>query len=139
MRPEEYCILNGGGGAWAFASLARQLSDALWVDVSAAPRDYNYLLHLDDPDTAACGELFIPIRCMRLAADKRLLAEVFASAGVPMPETRLVGSLAEAERLLVEQPGRDWCLKYPTGCGASGHRLLRPGMALPADWPLPQE
>lgn len=107
------------------------------MDVSETPRGYNYLPHLEGPDTAACGELFIPLRCMRLAADKRLLAAVFTSASVPTAETRLVGSMAEAERLLAEQPGREGCLNFPTGCGASGHRLLRPGMALSTDWPLP--
>ncbi|MBY0527216.1 MAG: ATP-grasp domain-containing protein [Gemmataceae bacterium] len=137
MKPETCCILNGGGGAWAFASLALQLSDALWVDVSETPRDYNYSLHLDDIDPAACGELFISIHAMQLAADKRLLAERFASEGVPTPETRLINSLAEAESIVAEEPGREWCLKFPTGCGGSGHRMLTPGMALPKDWPLP--
>ena len=136
MKPE-VCILNGGGGAWAFHSLARQLSDALWVEVSETPREYNYLLHIDGLDPQACGELFIPLRSMQLAADKRLLAELFASAGVPTPTTRLVDSLAEAERLLADEPSREWCVKFPTGCGASGHRLLRPGLILPKDWPLP--
>jgi hypothetical protein len=137
MRTEACCILNGGGGAWAFANLADQLSRALWLDVSEVPREYNYLLLADNFDPAACGELFIPYRAMELAADKRLLAEVFAAARVPTPETRLVGSLAEAERVAAEEPGREWCLKFPTGCGASGHRGLVPGMALPKSWPLP--
>ncbi len=131
------CVLNGGGGAWAFASLARRLSADLWVDVSEAPRGYNYLLSFDGLDAAPCGELFIPARSIHTAADKRLLAEEFAAAAVPTPETRLVGSLAEVERMLATEPGRDWCLKYPTGCGASGHRMLTAGMSLPAGWPLP--
>jgi hypothetical protein len=137
MGPEACGILNSGDGAWAFDPLARQLSAALRVDVSETPRDYNYLLHWDGPDPGACGELFIPFRCMQLAADKRLLAEVFASRSVATPTTLLIGSLAEAERLLADEPGREWCLKFPTGCGASGHRLLRPGLTLPKDWPLP--
>lgn len=136
MNLDTCCILNGGGGAWAFAGLADQLSQALWLDVSATPRDVNYLLQADDLNLGACGELFIPYRAMQLAADKRLLAEAFAAAGVPTPETRLVGSLAEAEQVLAET-GREWCLKFPTGCGASGHRMLVGGMRLPADWPLP--
>jgi hypothetical protein len=137
MKPEACCILNGGGGAWAFDALARQLSAALWLDVSETPRRYNYLLHLDSPDPSACGELFISFQAMQLAADKRLQAERFAAAGVPTPATRLLPSLAEAELLLMEEPGREWCIKFPLGCGASGHRLLRPGLALPCDWPLP--
>lgn len=137
MKANSCCILNAGGGAWAFAALARQLSDALWVDVSETPREYNYVLMADGSDAASCGESFIPFRAMRLAADKRLLADVFSSRGVPTPETRLVDSLADAERVLAGEPGREWCLKFPTGCGASGHRRLTAGMRLPASWPLP--
>jgi hypothetical protein len=137
MKPEVCCVLNSGGGAWAFAALARQLSDALGVDVSETPRDYNYLLHSDDFDSAACGELFIPFRGMQLAADKRLLAELFASHGVPTPATRLIATLGEAKRLLAEKSDLQWCIKFPNGCGASGHRLLTPGMVLPGDWPAP--
>src|SRR4051794_6425043 len=111
-------ILNGGGGAWAFGGLADQLSRALWLDVCEQPREFNYLLHADSIAPAACGELFIRYPAMQLAADKRLLAEVFAAARVPTPETRLVMSLAEAEQILAEEPSREWCLKFPTGCGA---------------------
>ena len=138
MTIVESCrILNGGGGAWAFAELARQLGLALWLDVSESPGEFNYLLVADDLDHAARGESFIPLRSMRLAADKRRLAEVFAAGGVPTPETRLVGSPAEAERVLAENSGLDWCIKFPTGCGGAGHRRLVPGMALPKNWPLP--
>ncbi len=137
ISPDSCCVLNGGGGAWAFAPVANQLARALWLEVSAVPREYNYLLHADDLDPAACGELFIPLRSIRLAADKRLLAEAFASAGVPTPETRLAGSLAVAERMLVDESDREWCVKFPTGCGASGHRPLAAGMTLPKSWPMP--
>lgn len=137
MTPDSCCILNSGPGAWAFAELAEQLSSALWLDVATSPREFNYLLSVDDLKRLGSGELFIPYRGMQLAADKRLLADAFAEAGVPTPVTRLVGSLADAERMLIEDPGREWCLKFPTGCGASGHRRLAPGMGLPSNWPLP--
>ena len=136
MKPEGCCVLNGGGGAWAFAGLARQLSNALWVDGSEMPREYNYLLFSDTPAQAIQGEPFIPIQSMRVAADKRLLAEVFASARVPTPETHLVASLTEAEQLVADDQ-RTWCLKFPTACGASGHRMYVPGMTLPKSWPFP--
>jgi hypothetical protein len=137
MKAKACCILNAGGGAWAFAGLAEELSRALWLDVSEVPRACNYLLHVDTIDSTACGELFIPYRAMELAADKRLLAEVFAAAGVPTPETRLVESPAEADQVLADEPGREWCLKFPTACGGSGHMRLIPGMVLPRNWPLP--
>lgn len=136
MKTHSPCILNSGGGAWAFADLADQLSQALWLDVAEKPREFNYLLFVEDPDPLDCNELFIPYRAMELAADKRLLTKVFAAAGVPTPETLLVESLTEAEQVLIES-NREWCLKFPTGCGASGHRRLVRDMTLPKNWPLP--
>jgi hypothetical protein len=76
MNTDSCCILNGGGGSWAFATLAQQLGNALWINVSETPRQYNYLLAMDDFDASRCGELFIPFQSMVLAADKRLLAHV---------------------------------------------------------------
>src|SRR6185369_1677388 len=40
MDLDSCCIVNGGGGAWAFDALAHQLSAALWLDVSETPRRY---------------------------------------------------------------------------------------------------
>lgn len=137
MRPEVCCVLNAGGGAWAFDALARRLADDLWVDVSDAPRAYNYLLASDDPDPTRGGDLFVPAAAVRLAADKRLQARVFALHAVPTPETHLVATLDDAHRLCAANPGREWCVKFPTACGGSGHRLLAPGLALPASWPRP--
>jgi glutathione synthase/RimK-type ligase-like ATP-grasp enzyme len=138
MDPRSCCILNaGGGGAWAFAPVADQLARALWVDVSEDPREFNYVLYTEAPGPVPSGDSFIPFEAVRLAADKRLLAEAFNAAGVPVPETRLLGSLTEAGCVLAEVPGREWCLKFPTGCGATGHRRLVPGMSLPRSWPLP--
>ena len=137
MTPTDCCILNSGGGSWAFAPLARQLGDALWVDVSETPRSFNYLLLADDAVAAARTDFFIPFASMQLAADKRLLARAFSAHGVPTPRTLLVESMGEAERLRMSDANRQWCLKFPTGCGASGHRLLTADMTLPASWPLP--
>jgi hypothetical protein len=134
VTPADGCVLNGGDGGWAFAGLADRLSRALWLDVSATPRRFNYLLQTDQPDPAAS---FVPVEAMRLAADKRRLAAAFAAARVPTPETLLLDSPDDAERLLRERPGREWCVKFPTGCGASGHRLLTPGLTLPRTWPRP--
>jgi glutathione synthase/RimK-type ligase-like ATP-grasp enzyme len=136
IRPDSCCILNGGDGAWVFGALADQLSRSLWVDVTDVPRKINYFLHSDDISPTCC-ELFIPYHAMQIASDKRLLAEVFKGAGVPIPETRLLASMDEAERMLVDHPNQEWCLKFPTGCGATGHRRLISGMALPKNWPLP--
>jgi hypothetical protein len=64
MKPNDCCILNSGGGSWAFAPLARQLSDALWVDVSETPRRFNYLLLADDAVAEARDDFFIPFASM---------------------------------------------------------------------------
>ena len=136
MTLSDCCILNSGGGAWAFEPLARQLSDALWVEVSEIPRAHNYLLLADDSAASQCNS-FVPFAAMRMASDKRLLAKAFADHGVPTPQTFLFDSLEEAERLLVQSPDRQWCVKYPTGCGASGHRMLTANMTLPDGWPMP--
>lgn len=131
------CILNSGGGAWAFASLADQLSRALWLDVAQRPYEFNYLLHCDEPTTLAGLGLFISTQSMVLAADKRRLAEVSVDAGVPIPETHLLDSPDRLQQLLNAEPRREWCVKYPTGCGAAGHRLLSGGLTLPESWPRP--
>ena len=46
-------------------------------------------------------------------------------------------SLDEARHWAATTPHTSWCLKYPTGCGASGHRLLTSDTTLPDGWPLP--
>jgi glutathione synthase/RimK-type ligase-like ATP-grasp enzyme len=136
MDQTSCCILNGGLSAWAFASLAARLSQALWIDVSETPRTCNYLLSTEDAAVAHETDLFIQIPAMVVAADKRLLAEFFPLGGVPTPETHLLGSLDEAWRF-AEQSDREWCIKFPTGCGAAGHRPLTAETTLPSDWPLP--
>jgi hypothetical protein len=130
-------VLNGGSGAWAFAAMAERLGRALWLDVSDVPRRTNYLLFADEWNPTDGVESFIPYPSIQIAADKRRLADVFTAAGVPIPETRLLGTLAEAEELIRENPDRAWCVKFPTGCGASGHRRLTPGLGLPRSWPRP--
>lgn len=135
--PATCCILNSGGGAWAFEGLATQLAAALWVDVSETSREFNYLLFAEDATIPPEATLFIPYAAMKLAADKRLLAECFLKHTVPTPETLLIDDWAEVERLVSLRADREWCLKYPLGCGGSGHRLIEKGMKLPGAWPRP--
>ncbi|MDB5294482.1 MAG: hypothetical protein JWO31_465 [Phycisphaerales bacterium] len=137
MDATDCCILNAGGGSWAFAPLAELLSCALWIDVAAVPRHFNYLLLADDAVADARQSFFIPVASMELAADKRALARVFAARSVPTPETHLVESLEDARRLAATDGGKSWCLKFPTGCGATGHRLLTNETAVLDTWPRP--
>ncbi|OWK41945.1 hypothetical protein FRUB_04023 [Fimbriiglobus ruber] len=130
-------MLNNGPGSWAFEGLARQLAGALWIDVSPTPRRYNYLLHADDFDPASCGDLFIPYSSIRLAADKRLIARAFADHAVPAPETHVFDTLAGAQAHRRARPDQEWCLKFPTGCGAAGHRMLTDDVRVSSSWPRP--
>jgi hypothetical protein len=129
-------ILNAGVGAWAFEELAARLARALWLDVREEPAAYNYLLGWDGPGAPA-GELFIPEASIRLAADKRELARVFEQQGIATPRTELIEAPEAVRQFVIRAGDREWVLKWPTGCGAAGHRLLAPGDPVPEDWPRP--
>jgi glutathione synthase/RimK-type ligase-like ATP-grasp enzyme len=135
--PLSCAILNSGSGAWAFEAHAVRLSKALWLDVRTTPADYVYLLGWDGPEPPACRRTFIPYESILLASDKRLLAAVFEERGVRTPRTYLLDTPAEVRRLAGAEQATEWVLKYPTGCGASGHRLLTAGVPLPQNWPVP--
>ncbi len=134
---KDACIVNGGAGAWAFAPLARQLSDALGLEVCERARRYNYFLHTDDLREWDETTSFIPKRSVCIAADKREIAVAFKKANVPTSETHLLNTYSEVSDLLRRAPEKEWCLKFPTGCGASGHRLLKNTDAEPSRWPRP--
>jgi hypothetical protein len=57
--------------------------------------------------------------------------------GVPVPESHLFATWAEVRAFVTHRAERSWCLKYPTGCGAAGHRLLKRETPEPRGWPLP--
>jgi glutathione synthase/RimK-type ligase-like ATP-grasp enzyme len=137
MSPEDCCVLNSGSGAWGFEPLAIQLSRSLGIDVSDEPRRFNYLLHIENLVEAVGWQLFIPLAAMLLASDKRSLARVFREHQVPTPETRLLDTYAEVQQFIRAHADREWCLKFPTSCGASGHRLISDANDEPPNWPRP--
>jgi hypothetical protein len=137
MPNSDCCILNQGDGAWAFEPLAKQLASALQVEIAEAPRQFNYVLHAEPAVLAACGRSFIPLASIATASDKRALAEVFLRHQVPTPRTHLADTLADAQHIRAAHPGSEWCLKYPLGCGGSGHRMLAEDVKIPDDWPRP--
>lgn len=137
ISQKDCCVLNSGSGGWGFEPLAFQLSSALGVDVATEPRRFNYLLHVETIDQPIRFDVFIPIEAIRLASDKRMLAAVFAERGVPTPETHLCDSFDQVLRFVREQNAQEWCIKYPTSCGASGHRLIAETSAEPPNWPRP--
>jgi hypothetical protein len=136
MTAADCCVLCGGDGAWAFEPLARSLAAALWVDLSPVPRQFNYLLFTDSLPLPTGCESFVPLESIALAADKRRLADVFTRAGVPIPETHLLHTWDEVCQIRVSRPETQWCLKFPTACGASGHRMLTETPP-PTWWPAP--
>ena len=136
-RRRRACILNYGASAWAFEDLARQLADGLGVDVAMSPRAYNYVLGAERDDLPGPNALFIDVDTIELAGDKRRLAVAFRAGGVPTPETHLIPDLNAARAFVRGHDDREWCLKYPIGSGASGHRLFASDMEVPKEWPAP--
>lgn len=131
------CILNDGPGSWAFESLAQQLAQTLGIEVADRPRRFNYLLHIENTSALDSITNFIPISAIRLAADKRLLAEAFNQHRVLTPQTVLLPDFPSVQQFLHAHPDRQWCLKFPTSCGANGHRLIAATDPAPPNWPLP--
>lgn len=130
-------ILNSGPGAWAFEAHAERLSRALWLPVSSVPAEYCYLLGWEGAGPPGGSRLFIPWEAIGIAADKRRVAEAFLQAHVPAPVTHLPDSPEEVRAILASAASREWVLKWPTGCGAGGHRRLTADQPVPEDWPRP--
>ncbi|HEY1662499.1 MAG TPA: hypothetical protein VGI03_08780 [Verrucomicrobiae bacterium] len=137
LSPKDCCVLNSGHGAWAFEPLALQLSSSLGIDISEEPRRFNYLLHAEEVKTPVGYNVFIPAEAIRLASDKRLLAAIFSGQGIPTPETHLLDFFEQVRQLVRQRSGNEWCIKYPTSCGAGGHKLITGETAEPLDWPRP--
>lgn len=129
-------ILNVGAAAWLFEEHAQRLARVMDVEISATPADHNYLLGWESSKPPA-GKSFVPFEAIQLASDKRRLAEVFAIHQVAVPRTYLLDSPGEVARLLQKEHKSQWVLKWPTGCGASGHRLQDLDTPIPRDWPRP--
>lgn len=129
-------ILNQGGGSWAFEDHAFRLRSALWVEITSIPHELNYLLCWE-PAEIPPGQSFIPWRAIKTASDKRLQAVAFARSKVTTPETILVDTPEELRRILERETGREWVLKYPIGCGGTGHRSVSAATRIPEDWPRP--
>jgi glutathione synthase/RimK-type ligase-like ATP-grasp enzyme len=130
-------VLNSGSGAWGFEPLAAQLSSSLGIDVSEQPRRFNYLLHVEASGSSAGFDVFIPTEAVRLASDKRLLARVFTENCVPVPLTRLFDSFDDVLSFIRAHSSNEWCLKYPIGCGANGHKMITESSVESPNWPRP--
>ncbi len=130
-------ILNAGPGAWAFEEHAERLSQALWLPISTEPAEYCYLLGWEGVEPPDGSRLFIPWEAIRVAADKRRVAEAFLQAQVTAPVTHLLETPEAVRAVLTDEPSREWVLKWPTGCGAGGHRRLTANQPVSEEWPRP--
>src|SRR5687768_10466033 len=119
-------IINVGSGAWAFEPIAQHLSQVLPAPLLPGA-DLVYLLGWEENTPPECHAMFIAWDSIQLASDKRLLAENFARHGVPTPRTYVLENEIELRRFLERESRAEWILKWPTGCGGSGHRLLHEG------------
>jgi glutathione synthase/RimK-type ligase-like ATP-grasp enzyme len=129
-------IVNAGQGAWAFEEHGQRLAQVMQLEVSTSPAQYNYLLGWESVQPPS-GKMFIPYQSILLASDKRCMAEVFNKHDVAIPRTYLLDSLKQVQRVVELETGSRWVLKWPTGCGASGHRLIGADDSIPEDWPRP--
>lgn len=117
-------ILNSGDGAWVFQALAKSLANSLQIDISSVPGDFNYVLGWNETNiNTIASKMFIPWRGIKLASDKRLLANVFIKHKISIPDTFLIDTHREVLNFL-RDTNEQWCLKYPIGCGASGHKKI---------------
>lgn len=65
------------------------------------------------------------------------MAEVFQKHDVAIPRTYLLDSPEQVQRVIELETDSRWVLKWPTGCGASGHRLIGAIDSIPEEWPRP--
>ncbi|VEP12754.1 conserved hypothetical protein [Hyella patelloides LEGE 07179] len=129
-------ILNSGLGAWAFQELADNLANELNIKISETPGDYNYVLAWDKTLENFVDKSFIPFEGIKLASDKREQAKIFKDNNIPTPETHLLNNYQDVIKFIGNNFSQ-WCLKYPVGCGASGHRIINNVADIPQDWLRP--
>lgn len=130
-------ILNSGNGAWIYQELAESLAESLKIQISDVPGDYNYVLYWEESNIKQIEDkMFIPFKGIKLASDKRLLAKKFSENNIDIPETYLINTYQEVCDFIQNQTGQ-WCLKYPIGCGASGHKIIDNSQQIPQKWLKP--
>lgn len=129
-------IVNQGGGKWAFEKLANMLTESLWIDVTDNFGDIDYILCLEKEEVNDINS-FVPIQSIKIASDKRAIAERFNAYDVNRPKTFIANNETEIELILSEYPETLWILKYPTGCGGINHRFLDNVSQIPKNWEKP--
>ena len=80
--------------------------------------------------------MFVPYKGIKLASDKRLLADVFIKNNITTPQTYIIDTYSEV-LAFIRNITEQWCLKYPIGCGASGHRIIYDLQDVPQTWLQP--
>ena len=136
-----YGILNEGENAWLFGDLAKNLSRVLEIEIVKSPSDINYVLswgneNWDKSRINSCRRMFIPHKSIKIASDKRILTRLFKKNKIPSPRTYLCERY-EVDSILEKQSKRVWCVKWPFGCGASGHKIIKTSADIKSSWPTP--
>ncbi len=134
---QKIVILNSSDGAWVFQELAESLANILKIEIDNIPRDFNYVLNWNEANIKEIEhKMFIPWSGINIASDKRLLADIFLKHKIAIPETYLINTYEEVLKF-IESYTEQWCLKYPIGCGASGHKIINNRLDIPQKWLKP--
>ena len=139
---KKYGILNEGINAWLFEDFSRHLSSVLNIGVVESPVDFNYVLSWGsekwgERKIKACEKMFIPYEGIKNASDKRIQARLFNEKKIPTPKTYLFRDKEDIETILRDEKEKEWCIKWPTGCGASGHKIISSSEEIGEEWPSP--
>jgi hypothetical protein len=140
FRPafDKCAVINSGTAAWAFADFATDMARALNLDVVdiSDGLDFAYVVAWDKATAPSCPT-FIPFESMQIASDKRATASAFAAKNVPRPTTYLLETREEIKAIIAESAPARWVLKWPIGCGGTGHREITLSDHIDAEWPVP--
>lgn len=131
-------ILHQGSSRVVFGSFPETLSRITGLPIVDTEEglDWAYLLAWDAETPPRC-RTFIPWDGIQFAHDKRTQARAFTERGIAIPETHLLPDAASVRRFVADRPDKDWTLKWPLGCGGTGHQILTSDTPITRAWPAP--
>ncbi len=137
-KPVHAAILHSGPWKNLFGDFPSYLSRVTGLPLVETPEglDMAYVMGWPEHSPLPC-ESFIPLEAVYLAHDKRKQAAFFSTNGITTPETHLIFSEADALAFHRNRPDREWLLKWPTGCGGTGHQVLDDNTRITPFWKPP--
>jgi len=127
---EKYIYLKDSD-EWAFGHLAEKLSRYLQCPITNTPVGKCYVL--SEPEIPI--DSYIPLNCINISSDKRLMESCFSNYNVARPATYILENEDEISKVLAS--GDEYLLKYPTSCGANGHYMVSLPFKSKKGWPKP--